>query len=118
VVHGFGVEPWLHQWIPEQGFDLGGEEHLPIFEDVIQRFLAQWIARQEQALLPFVPDGEGEHAAQLFDAIAAQLFVQVHDHFGVSLGLKLVTVLEQLFTQLGKIVYLTVKDDPNAAVLV
>src|SRR6266446_7559506 len=64
-------------------FDLGTKIQIAIVQRVMDRFLAQAIARQNQFSLVLVIDREAEHAAQLLYAVDAHLFVEVNDAFGV-----------------------------------
>ena len=59
----------------QYGLELGGEyEPIPEFP-VIQRFYADAITSEKEALLPLVPKREGKHAAQSRDTVLAHLFV-------------------------------------------
>jgi hypothetical protein len=48
---------------------------------VVERFDAEAVSRQEQALASLVPNGEGEHAPQVSNKPVAFLLVKVHNHF-------------------------------------
>ena len=55
-------------------------------ERVVERLLADAVARDEQLALARVPDREAEHAAQAFDARRAELLVGVDDRLRVGVG--------------------------------
>ena len=52
---------------------------------VIERLDAQAVACDEEFAPALVPDGEGEHPAQVFDARRAILFVEMNNRFGVAM---------------------------------
>ena len=85
---------------------------------VVKRFDSQAIARQHEALLPDVPDGEGEHAPQVIDAAWAVVLVQMNDGLGVALGAEPMAVSHQLAMQFLVVVDLAVEDDPHGPVFV
>src|SRR5262249_10273207 len=64
------------------------------------------------------PEREGEHAAEVLDAIGAPRFPAVHDHFGVGLRAKHMAEGLELRNQFLIVVDLAVEDDDDGAVLV
>ena len=80
------IERGIHVRRFQQRLAVGGEAKSMRCVAVIQRFDAQPIAGQEQAALAQVPDGEGEHADQMFDALSAPFGVGLEDDFSVAVG--------------------------------
>src|SRR5438045_821295 len=68
-------------------------------------------ARSSQLASARVPDGEGEHAAKVFDAGRAALLVCVDDCFGVRASLKNVAASFEFGLQLAVVVNLAIEDD-------
>src|SRR5215831_17908915 len=98
----------------EQRLDLGGEcEYLTVVE-IVKRLDPQPVPRAKQGLRAFVPDGEGEHAAEMRDAIRAVLLVGVNDGFGVAAGLVMMTPGLERRTDIGVIKNFAVVNDPGA----
>ena len=67
-------------------------------------------------MLALVPDGEGEHAAQIINARRAVLFVSVNNRLRIGMSLKGVPAPFKLALQLSVIVNLAVEDDCHRAV--
>ncbi len=65
-----------------------------------------------------IPDREGEHPAQLLEALRALLLVEVDDDFRVGVGAEPVPLRDERRAKLLEIVNLAVEDDPDRAVLV
>jgi hypothetical protein len=86
--------------------------------NVIERLHAETIAGQEELPRAAVPDGEGEHAAQVVDAALPMLVVQVHDDFRVAARGEHVTAGLELGAVLGVVVDLSVEDDLQRTVRV
>ena len=57
---------------------------------VVEGLDAEMIAGQKQLLALGIPEGDGEHAIELADAVGAQLGVQVQHCLGVAVGAELV----------------------------
>lgn len=78
------------------GRDAGREQRLGLRGDyqhvttpgVIQRLDPKSVPRREELLRAMVPEDEGELAAELFQAAAAELFVQVQGDLAVRPGLE------------------------------
>src|SRR6185436_4326924 len=64
----------------EQPLDLGGEVQAAARLAKVERLLPEAVAREEQALFPRVPDGEGELAAQALDARRPPALVGTQQH--------------------------------------
>ena len=104
--------------VAEQRLDLGSEEEPIAAEVVVDRLLAEPVAREEQALPARVPDGEGEHPAQALGERVAPLLVTVDQDFGVAAGAEDVAPGDQLLAQPEVVVDLAVEGDGDGAVLV
>ncbi len=98
--------------VAEERLGLRREEEQPIVMPVVERLFPQPIARQEQAALGIVPDGEGEHAGEAVDARLAVDGVRVQDHLGVAPRSEPTPTGLQLGAQLAEVVDLAVEDDP------
>ena len=68
----------------EDRLGLGAEQKLVAMPAVIQRLLADTIAREDQALLGGVPDRDGEHAAHALERADPFRRVKMRDHFRVA----------------------------------
>ena len=103
----------------EQRLQLGAEEEPPIVQHrVVERLLAEPVARQEHRALRLIPEREGEHPVEVPNAILAPLLPGVDDDFGVAARAEGVAERLQLVDQLGEIVDLAVERDAHRAVLV
>src|SRR5262249_31732358 len=85
---------------------------------VEEGLLADPVAGQEEGVVLFVPEGEGEHAAQMLDTAGAVLLVGVDDRLGVALAVKAVAEALQAGSQLREVVDFSVERYPDGAVLV
>src|SRR6185437_2035197 len=65
-----------------------------------------------------IPNRKREHPAQVFDAVAAVLFVKVNDGFCVALRAVAMSSGFEIRAQLLMVVNFTVKDDPNVFVFI
>jgi hypothetical protein len=72
--------------VRKHGFDFGTEQEPLGRQLVVQRLDAQTVAGDEQRFRISVPDGKGEHAAQVLYAVGAILFEKVDDGFGIAVG--------------------------------
>ena len=65
-----------------------------------------------------VPQGEGEHATEMVDAVFAPLFPGMDDGFGVGAGLEMVAEGGQFRNQIDEIVDFAVEHHPDRIVLI
>ena len=79
----FAVEFGGDVRVSQQGFDLGGEQQPAAQPGVEERFDAQAVAGQEEALPGVVPYAEGEDAVETLRAGGAPLDVRFEEHLGV-----------------------------------
>ena len=56
---------------------------------------AEAVSRDEQPSARTIPDGEGEHSIEIFDAFVAELFIRVNDGLGVAARVEAMTQLLQ-----------------------
>ena len=63
-------------------------ESLPI-PIIIERLLAKAVSCSQKTLAFPIPNGKGEHTAQLLNAVIAVLLVSVNDCFGITGCLKM-----------------------------
>src|SRR5947207_4739311 len=99
--------------------ELAGEgEESPLGGGIIQRFLAEPVARQKQTGAAPVIDREGEHAVEAQRQILAPLLPAMDEDFGIGMMRgKPMAAAHQLPTQFGVIVELAVEHDADLAVL-
>jgi len=102
----------------QNGFGLGGENKAALMQGVKQGFLSESVAGEEQGLLVLVPDGQGEHAAEVLEAVGAEFFVEMDDYFGVAEGFEAVAALFEIGAELFEIVAFAVVADPDGLIFV
>ena len=71
-------------------FDFRAEEEPKAVLVVEQRADPHPVPGQEQFLFSFVPDGKRELPVQALEHVRPELFVQVHEHFGIALSVEAV----------------------------
>ena len=119
VVQGLRVEFLDEIRMGEQGFDFRAEQEVAVRQEgVMHRFDAEIVPREEQGGFPFVPDGEGKHAAQPGQQVLLPLLESVEQHLAVRLGGKDVPGGEQLLPQGAVVVYLAVEHQHLGTVFV
>ena len=111
-MNGFVIDVAAELRMLEQRHELGTKNEIAAGLRVQQRLLADAIAREEQRLVALVPNGESEHAAQVFGAIDAILVVSVHDGLSVAVGIEPVTTAFEFLAQLAIVVDFAVENDP------
>ena len=85
---------------------------------VVERLFPEAVAREDEAPLGLVPEREREHAVQPLDAVRAEVFVEMHEHLGVSVRRETVAACLEFAAQLAEVVDLAVEDELDGAVLV
>jgi len=83
VVERFEVDRALEPRVLQQGLQLGREGDPFSIMGVVEWFLTDTIAREEEPARGLVPESEREHAAKLADAVNAVLLIGMDDHLGV-----------------------------------
>nr|GFD54460.1 hypothetical protein [Tanacetum cinerariifolium] len=73
----------------EEGGQCRGETKALVGPRQVQRFHAQTVARNEQAVVVALPDGEGKHAVELGQHVGAPGVITLEQHFGVATGVEL-----------------------------
>lgn len=100
----------------QQGLQFRTENQGPVVPVVVQRLYADVVARQEQALVFFVPDGEREHPVNFLQHVHAVLGVGVYQGFGIATCLKRMSERRQFLAQRGEIVDFTVEYDSDVSI--
>ncbi len=118
VSHRCPVEVPLHLRQLQQALELGGEYQPPGNFAIEQRFDAQAIPGQHQALAAVIPEGKAKHPAQLVNAVRTVFFVEVDDNLGIGLRVECVAPALQLRAQFPVVVDLPIEHDLNAAILI
>ena len=104
--------------VGEDRLDLRTEDQPPMIVVVIERLLTDPVAREEQAVARLVPDGNGKHAIEAFQAIRPPFFIGMQDDFGVAVRAEHMAFRLQLRTQIEEVVNLAVKDNAAGLILV
>ncbi len=118
VMNRLGVGLARHVRILQDRLRLGREPERARVLVVAERFLAQAVARGEQAPAARVPDREGEHAAQVPHARLAVLLVQAKDDLGVARRPEPMALLLEIGAQLLEVVDLAVVRDDKRSIVV
>ena len=100
----------------EQRLDLRREGEAGRGARVVERLLAEVVARDDQLAAARIPEAEREHAAQVLDQALAVAFVERDDQLAVAVGLERVAALLEVLAQLPVVVDLAVADHPDRAV--
>ncbi len=85
---------------------------------MIERLLAEAIARKHEALQACVPQRHGEHAVERIDEVRPALLVEVGDDLGVRARPEAMAAACQVAAQAGVVVDLAVAHDVHVARLV
>ena len=100
----------------EERLDLAAVDEARAVVLVVERLDAEEVARAHEALLRRVPDGDGEHAAQLLEHVRAPRLVAVDDGLRVAVRDERVAHRLELGAQLLEVVDLAVERDGHGAV--
>ena len=117
-VDGLQIKRVRQLRVQAQRLQLGAEDHLRAKLGVVEWLFAERVAGEEQAPAPAIPQGEGKHAVEPFDAALALLLIEVDNALGIGARGETVTFGLQLRLQLAAVVDLAVEDDLDRAVLV
>ena len=104
--------------LADERLELGAEREASSRRAVVERLDPEAIAREHEPALAAVPESYGEHPAQPVDKAGTVLLVEVHEHLGVALRGKPMTLGLQLRPLFPVVVDLAVLDDPDRAVFV
>src|SRR5262245_40196905 len=77
VIDGFPVQRTVDVRQLENRLELGGKDELLAAISIVKGLDTKPIADQEYLLGPGVPDGDREHAAQIFDAARTEVLVEM-----------------------------------------
>ena len=91
---------------------------MPRLDGIVERFDSQAIADQQNELPLSIPDGIGKHASQPIDPLWPLLFIEMHQDFGVTVGLKAMAFPDQLLAKFAIVVDLPVQNRPDRTALV
>ena len=112
------IELIRHAGIAEERLHLRTKRKPISAEMIIERLLAQAVAREQEPPARRIPDDKGEHAAQPLGQRIAPLFVAVDQHLGVALAAEEMALGDQLGAEIEVIVDFAIEGDVNGAVLV
>jgi hypothetical protein len=104
------VERGIHVRRFQQRLAVGGKAESARRVAVVERLDAQPVAGQEQRALAQIPEGEGEHADQMLDALFAPFGIGFENDLGVALGEEAVTLGQQFPPQFPVVVDRAVED--------
>src|SRR2546423_10806636 len=113
VVYGLAVYLAADRRVQEQRRELGAEDERVAHTRVEQGLFADAVAREEQLLPALVPDGEGEHAAQVLRTIRPVLLVGVDYRLRVAVGAELVAEVFESLLEFAVVVDFAVEDYPT-----
>ena len=93
----------------QDSLDFRCEDKLTVSWGVVKRFDAERIPGRIQPLVLLIPDGEGEHASEMFRQVFSPLFIAVEEYFGIPLSGKSVSCCQKLPAQFLIIIDFPVK---------
>ena len=99
-------------------FDFRSEQQPFRRHFVVQGLDAQPVARDEERFRVAIPDGKGEHAAQMLHTVRAVLFVKVNDGLGIAVRAVAVAARDELLAQGEMVVNLAIEHDPERAIFI
>ena len=118
VVDGLGIGRAGDGRVLQQGLQLRGKDEDCGRVGVVERLLADPVAGQQQGPARTVPEGKGEHAPEMLDAVGPILFVGVEDDLGVAVGCEAVPLGLEAGAEFLEVVDFAVEGDPDGLVLV
>jgi hypothetical protein len=104
--------------ISNQSFNFGREEQIAIRYAVIKGFDPHAIPREQQFPLARVPQCEGKHTLKLRDTFFSVLLVEVNDYLRVGMGFEKMATLDQIPSEVLKVVDFTIEHNPDGPILV
>src|SRR5712691_8060105 len=99
-------------------FDLGAKDQSLSISVVIQRLLAKPITCCQETVAISVPNGEGEHAAQVLDTLITVLLIGVNDSLSITTCGKVMTMTLQFFPQLPVVIDFAIEDNHDALIFI
>ena len=102
----------------QQRFEFAGEGDAAGGDSINERLLSHAVSREEQLPMTVVPDREGEHAAQMLDAVVTPLLVGVNDALGVARRAEAMAECFELRLQFAVVVDLAIECDPHRTVFI
>jgi len=100
-----------HRRMLEERRQRRGEREARAVDVIVERLLAEAIAREEEPAQARVPQREGEHTVELAHAVGAPLPVRVQDALGVGARGEAMPERLEARAQIREVVHLAVEDD-------
>ena len=107
-----------HRRVGHDRLDLGGKDEPRAVVIVIERLLADPVARDKQARARRVPDRDGKHAVEPLQAVRAPFLIGVQNDLGVAARAEDMPFRLQLRPEIAEVVQLAVEDDAARPVFV
>src|SRR6185437_16724082 len=95
----------------ENGLQLGAEVQVAVMSCIIQRLDTKAISDKNQPVFAFLPNSNGEHAAQALETRGIPLHKGPQGHFRIAMGFEVVTERFEFAAQLRVIIDFTVEGD-------
>ncbi len=90
LLQGLGIEPLFIGRMGQDALDFRGEDEAALRvarrDGIVKWLYPEGIPGREEGLIPFVPDGKGEHAPQALRELLAPLLVPMEQHLRVPLA--------------------------------
>jgi hypothetical protein len=100
----------------QQGFYFRGKVQVSLLVmHIIERFYTQPVARDKQFFFALVPNGKGEHSAQILHTVRAVLGVKMQDRFRVAVSLVIVAFGDQFVAMVGVVIDLAIVGNDQLA---
>ncbi len=102
----------------QDGFDLRAKDQPLTIPIVIQRLFTKAVAGSQKTLAFSIPNGEGEHTAQMRDTVIPVLLISMNDRLCVTISAKRMPPLLKFSPQLAVVIDFAVKDNQDALIFV
>src|ERR1035438_8872747 len=112
---GAAVEFGRDSAIGEDRLDLGAEQKRAPVPAIVKWLNSETISRRKKHTLAPIPDGKGEHAAQVLDAVAAVFLVKVNDGLGIAARAVAMSSGLKAGGQLGVVVDFSVRSEEHTS---
>src|SRR5690606_31752054 len=101
----------------QKRFDLGGAREASIILPVVERLLAQMIARHQQAPAARIPECECEHAAKVLEEPIAVALIERDDDFAIAVREEDMSASLEIAPELSIVVDLAIGDEADRTVV-